>query len=128
MKEEFVKRQVSLLIADRNPRVGNFLRREMVIEGYHVRLVNNGQEVLQSISYNDLPDMIILDPDLPDTNGLNLIRDIHQIAPELPIVIHSYVLDLIYPVGLKHPVAFVEKQGSSIDNLKQIVKDVINVV
>ena len=53
-------------------------------EGYQIRLVKSGQELIDDVhNFDTLPDMVILDPDLPDANDLSLVHHIHQIVPEL---------------------------------------------
>jgi len=123
-----VNEPVVLLIADRNPHVREFLRREMMAEGYQIRLVKSGQELIDDINNSGLlPDMVILDPDLPDANDVSLVHQLHQIFPGLPIVIHTLQTEMIHQLGEMHPVLFVEKKGSSVDHLKQAVKELLDV-
>ena len=122
-----MNRPVILLIADRNPHVREFLKRELMAEGYQIRLVKSGQELIDDVHNPDtLPDMVILDPDLPDGNDLSLVHHIHLIVPELPIVIHTLQTEMIHQLDAVHPVIFVEKKGSSVDHLKQAVKDLLD--
>ena len=122
-----MNRPVILLIADRNPHVREFLKREMMAEGYQIRLVKSGQELIDDVhNPNTPPDMVILDPDLPDTTDLSLVHHIHQIVPGLPIVIHTLQTEMIHQLDAVHPVIFVEKKGSSVDHLKQAVKDLLD--
>ncbi len=122
-----MNKTVILLIADRNPHVREFLKREMMADGYQIRLVKSGQELIEDVQNPDtLPDMVILDPDLPDANDLSLVHHIHQIVPGLPIVIHTLQTDMIHQLNALHSVIFVEKKGSSVDHLKQAVKDLLD--
>ena len=122
-----MNRPVILLIADRNPHVREFLKREMMADGYQIRLVKSGQELIDAIhNPATLPDLVILDPDLPDANDLSLLHHIHQIVPGLPIVIHTLQTEMIHQLDAVHPVIFVEKKGSSVDHLKQAVKDLLD--
>jgi DNA-binding NtrC family response regulator len=122
-----VNRPVMLLIADRNPHVREFLKREMMAEGYQIRLVKSGQELIDDVHNREtLPDMVILDPDLPDANDQSLVHHIHQIVPGLPIVIHTLQTEMMHQLDAVHPVIFVEKKGSSVDHLKQAVKDLLD--
>lgn len=111
----------TILIADRNPHVREFLKREMAAEGYRIRLAENGKDVLKW-SYAPEPlDLLILDPDLPDVDADTLFARLADRIPALPMVIHTFLSD--YRVPETHPgdVALVEKRGSSIESLKQIV-------
>jgi len=122
-----VNKPVILLIADRNPHVREFLKREMMAEGYRIRLVKSGQELIDDVrSPGALPDMVIMDPDLPDANDQSLVQHIHQLVPGLPIVIHTLQTDMIHQRDAAHPVIVVEKKGSSVDHLKQAVKELLD--
>ena len=115
----------SILIADRNPRVRELLRREIVAEGYHVRLAENGQQVLKW-SYDSKPvDLLILDPDLPDIDASVLLSRLADRIPALPMVIHSVLPDYTVPSEISGTVAYVEKGGSSIESLKRIVEGLL---
>ena len=123
-----MKRPVILLIADRNPHVREFLKREMMAEGYQIRLVKSGQELIDDVHNPGTlpPDMVILDPDLPDANDQSLVHHINQIVPGLPIVIHTLQTEMIHQMDTVYPVIFVEKKGNSVDHLKQAVKDLLD--
>ena len=122
-----MNRPVILLIADRNPHVREFLKRELMADGYQIRLVKSRQELIDDVHNPDtLPDMVILDPDLPDANDQSLIHHIHRIVPGLPIVIHTLQTEIIQQLDAAHFVIFVEKKGSSVDHLKQAVKDLLD--
>ncbi|HUV76554.1 MAG TPA: response regulator [Desulfobacterales bacterium] len=119
MKEKF-----NILIGERNPHIREFLRREMVTEGYNVQLAKNGREVLKLV-YSSAPiDLLILDPDLPGSSELNLFKSLEDRIPALPLVIHGYFDYLEYSLRLK-PVMFVPKQGNSSETLKNLVSELL---
>ena len=121
MEENF-----TILIADRNLHVRNLLKREMVAEGYRVRLAENGRDVLKW-SYDSSPlDLLILDPDLPDIDESALFARLADRIPTLPMVIHTLLSDYTTSKRISGTVAFVEKSGSSMENLKQVVADFRN--
>jgi DNA-binding response OmpR family regulator len=70
----------SILIVDPDPELSSQLSDDLSQEGYHVTSVNSGREAMAQLQY--FPDLIILDPLLPDMNGLDLLRSIKQ-SPEL---------------------------------------------
>ncbi len=121
MEEKF-----TILIADRNLHVRNLLKREMVAEGYRVRLAENGRDVLKW-SYDSIPlDLLILDPDLPDIDESALFAQLADRIPALPMVIHTLLSDYTTPNRISGTAAFVEKSGSSMEKLKQVVADFRN--
>ena len=120
-----MKTNFTLLIADRNPNVRKFLKREMTAVGYRTLLAENAREVLKLVFQGEPLDMIILDPDLPDTDEAQLLEHLLDRIPMLPVVMHTYVSE--YGIGLKDKkgVVFVEKDGRSVERLKQVVYEAL---
>jgi two-component system, NarL family, invasion response regulator UvrY len=81
------KRVVRILVADDNPAVRNYLR--SLLEQQSTWRVcdeaRTGGEVIQRVKTNP-PDMILLDFQMPDLNGLDVARQIARIFPEIPIL------------------------------------------
>jgi len=120
MKEKF-----TLLIADRNSHVRRFLQREMTAAGYQVQLAESAGQVLQCAFLHEPLDLIIIDPDLPGDEDANLLQRLMDRVPALPVIVHSYPAE--YANSAAHPekVVFVEKRGSSIERLKQVVQETL---
>jgi DNA-binding response OmpR family regulator len=73
----------TILIADRNPHIRTFLKREMEAEGYGVRLAKNGSEVMKW-AFGSYPlHLLIIDADLPDTDGLDTLKKLKNRMPSL---------------------------------------------
>jgi DNA-binding NtrC family response regulator len=122
-----MKKGFTILIADRNPHVRELLKREMVAEGYRVRLAENGRDVLKWSYDSNALDLLILDPDLPDIGESVLFSRLADRIPALPMVIHALSSDCASPDMISGSlVAFVEKGGSSIESLKQVTADFLN--
>jgi DNA-binding NtrC family response regulator len=116
----------TILIADRNSHVRGFLQRELMAEGYNIRLAKCGREVLKWAYRLQSLDLIILDLDLPDIDQQSLFSTLHDRIPVLPIVVHSF-----QPEGAKSTVdyeyaVFVEKGGNSVEKLKKVVNDILS--
>ncbi len=120
-----MEKDFTLLIADRNPHVRTFLQREMTAAGYQTRLAENAREVLKWAFQSESPDLIILDPDLPDADEAHMLEHLMDRIPRLPVVMHTYPSE--YGSGLKDKkdVVFVEKGGRSIERLKQVVYETL---
>jgi len=115
----------AILIADRNPNVREFLKREMMAEGYRVRLAKNCREVLRWVYHYEPLDLVILDPDLPDASEVPLLEKLNDRIPTLPVVVHTFSTDYDTLINSSSPVAFVEKEGNSIEGLKKVVFDML---
>jgi len=120
-----VERKHTILIADRNPHVREFLKREMTAAGYRIVLADTGQDVVKRVYQHDPIDLLILDPDLPDVEESDMLKKIRNRIPTLPVVVHTYITDYETCRELASAVAFVEKRGSSIENLRQVVADIL---
>jgi DNA-binding NtrC family response regulator len=114
-----------ILIADRNPHVREFLKREMTADGYHVRLAKSADEILQLALSSEHLDLVILDPDLPGVSELALVKILQDKTPSLPIVVHTFLADYVNEPVMLRVAALVEKKGSNVDRLKQVVCDVL---
>jgi len=116
-----VKEKFTILIADRNPHILEFLKREMMAEGYQVRLARNAREVLRWVYHPDPLHLLILDPDLPDAGEVPLLEKLRDRIPTLPVVVHTFLSDYAqYPLLVSTDM-FVEKEGTSIEGLKKVI-------
>jgi len=120
-----MKAKFTILIVDRNSHVRNFLQREMTAAGYRVRLAESAGEVLKWAFRHEPLDLVILDPDLPDAEGTNVIKHLLDRVPVIPVILHSYPGE--HGNAAAHPdnVVFVEKRGSSVERLKQVVSETL---
>ncbi|MBN2125024.1 MAG: response regulator [Deltaproteobacteria bacterium] len=120
-----MSRRFTLLIADRNPHVREFLKREMTAEGFVVRLARNGLEVMQSLFKQGPPDLLILDLDLPDSDEMSVLDEIQTCFPNLPVVVHTFLSECTDRLAVLQTTAVVEKQGNNVDRLKKVVMRVL---
>ncbi len=78
---------VRILVVDDNPAVRHYLR--ALLEQQSAWQVSDeartGGEALQRIK-NNPPDMVLLDFQMPDLNGLDVARQINSLFPEIPIL------------------------------------------
>ncbi len=119
-----MNKATTILVADRNRHVRDYLQRELSAEGYRVLLAKNGRQVLDRIANGESMDLIVLDLNLPDERDLKVLEKIHEQAPGLPVVVHGFWAEY-----RQHPSAFmasfVEKQGGSIEDLKGTVAEML---
>ncbi len=80
-----MKQGALILIIDDEIQIRRFLKMSLVAYGYSVKEAENGEEGFRSVfDYN--PDLIILDLELPDTNGLDLLRKI-RVSSSVPVIV-----------------------------------------
>jgi len=120
-----LKPEYTILIADRNSHVRDFLKREMRGEGFRVLQAKTGQEVVKMVFRCFPLDLVIIDPDLPDMEENLLLKKIEERIPRLPVVIHALDSQKTnYFLYLKQA-AFVEKGGQSVEELKQVIFEIL---
>jgi two-component system, NarL family, invasion response regulator UvrY len=78
---------VRILVVDDNPAVRHYLRSllEQQSSWQVVDEARTGAEAIQRVTKNP-PDMILLDFQMPDLNGLDVARQISRAFPEIPIL------------------------------------------
>ena len=121
-----MEKEFTILVADRNRHVREFLKREMMAEGYRVRLAKNGREALKWIYHHEPLDLLILDLDLPDVSELAILKKLDDRVPALPVVVHTLLSDYANHPALSGAAAFVEKAGNSIERLKKVVFETLH--
>ena len=112
-----MKKEFTILVADRNPRVRSLLKRELTLEGYRVLLAQSCRDVVRAVFQPDAIDLIILDPDLPDAEEVELMEKIFNRVPQMPVIIHAFISEHPELMGNWHPEAFVEKSADSLERL-----------
>lgn len=116
----YLKKQFDILIADKNPHVREFLKREMTDAGYRVHLAVNGTQVLTCASRYPI-DILIADPDLPDSDSLSLLKQLRDHLPHIHVIIHTFISDYADHSGIFNSAVWVEKGESSVERLKEVV-------
>jgi CheY-like chemotaxis protein len=115
----------TILIADRNPRVRDFLRRELISDGYQTKIAKDGREVLQVIDADESCELLILDLDMPHMSGLSVLETIQRRKPSLPVIIHTFLTEYEQHPAVQRAAGFWEKRGNNIDGFKAMVLQVL---
>ena len=114
----------TVLITDRNRHVRNFLRRELISEGYLVEVAADGRDLLRKISIGDQPDLLILDLEIPYSGGPTILERLRRVNSGLPVIIHAFATEDSSHPAVQRTAAFVEKMGNP-DRLKNTVLEVL---
>jgi len=76
---------LKVLIADDDADLRDFLRDELVSAGYTVITVGNGADAIVKVAEQEF-DIVLLDMLMPGLDGIQVIKVLHKIAPQLPII------------------------------------------
>ena len=80
-----------ILVVDDEPRMINFIRMNLEIDGHQVVEAHSGLEALEAVR-TKLPDLILLDVMLPEVDGLSLCRSIRATS-SVPIIMVTARVD-----------------------------------
>jgi DNA-binding NtrC family response regulator len=100
---------IRILLTDRNRHVRELLRRELETEGYQVAVARDAQEILGLLAGAEIPDLLILDLEIPYITEANLLENLKKTYPYLPVIIHSFQPENPGEVIAADAAAFLEK-------------------
>lgn len=75
-----------LLIAEDDQALGIFLSRGLGADGHRVRITGDGAAAIKAFR-EDLPDLTILDLNLPVMDGEQVLDEVRRVDPDLPILV-----------------------------------------
>jgi len=75
-----------ILLVDDDTALRRVVHSYLELEGYSVAEAYTGKMCRELLERNH-PDAVVMDSSLPDTNGLQLLREIHVIDPLIPVLI-----------------------------------------
>jgi PAS domain S-box-containing protein len=115
----------SILVIEDDPDIARLIAFHLEKAGYQVRTAHTAAEALQSIQER-LPDLISLDIDLPDIQGDELARRLHNDprTAAIPIMILSVYVDSL--TGMQHGVYALSKpidQQELLNTVAQMLQD-----
>ncbi|OGQ94704.1 MAG: two-component system response regulator [Deltaproteobacteria bacterium RIFOXYD12_FULL_57_12] len=86
-----------ILLVDDEEGIHLLYREELEEEGYEVHSALRGADALEKLKIIS-PDLVILDINMPDMNGIEVLRRMKEINPRLPVILstayHEYKQDL----------------------------------
>jgi CheY-like chemotaxis protein len=75
----------TILFVDDNRNIREFCRRELEAEGYQVAMAADGTEAIRAVR-RETPDAIVLDLRMPAMDGFEVIEQIRESAPSVPVI------------------------------------------
>ncbi len=116
----------NILIADQNPYIRKFLRRELAQPGYRIFETGNPHQLYTRLyDEKDRPHLIVLDPYIPYVNGVEMLKRLQNIAPPVPVILYTYITEYRHHPLVENLSAFVEKDGDT-GILLQTIADVLH--
>lgn len=110
---------MKILVVDDDEHILRLYKDELTEEGYEVVLAANGQEALELFHKED-PDLVTLDIRLPDVDGIQLLRQMKEKKPRLPIIM-STAYDYRDDFSIWASEAYIVK-SSDLNELKATIK------
>lgn len=83
-KDPFDQRDMTILIVDDEARIRDVVRMNLEMEHYRVLEAANGIEALEQLR-DYLPDLIVLDVQMPEMNGFETLRHIREVST-VPVI------------------------------------------
>ena len=109
-----------ILLVDDEDSIHLLYREELEEEGYEVHSALSGEEGLTQLKII-LPDLVILDINMPGINGIDVLRQIKEMNPSLPVILSSAYQEFKQDLATWASDEYIVK-SSNLEELKAAVK------
>lgn len=81
-------RKPTVLVIDDDPDICRLLQMYLKLEGFDTRTAGNREEILAAFRNPSLPDLVVLDVQLTDANGFDILAKMrqHPVLKKLPVI------------------------------------------
>ncbi len=86
-----IPQRKQVLVVDDAEAIRTYLRNLLPLRGYGVLLAEDGVRAMEMLNGGAEPDVIVLDVMMPDMDGLETLRKIRQLLPDVPVIMLSVV-------------------------------------
>jgi excisionase family DNA binding protein len=93
-----------VLVVDDDPRLREYMRVNLEIEGYSVREAESADHALEAID-DQAPDLVLLDVVMPGVDGWQLLQKLQERHGSIPVIMFSGQVD-------EHSAAEAEERGA----------------
>lgn len=118
-----------ILVVDDNPVCWKIAEKILLNAGYRVLVAESGQQALELIRNNRAVDLILMDWDLPDMNGVEASRGVREVLGAQPcppiVLVTAYGQDDVLKEADFQPAGFLSKpinSGSLIDTVDSLLR------
>lgn len=113
---------MKILVVDDEKNILKLYQAELEDEGYTVITANSGREAMD-IFESENPDLVTLDILMPDIDGIQILRQMKERKPDIPIImLTAYDYRDDFSVWVSD--AYVVK-SSDLSNLKATIKQIV---
>ncbi len=109
-----------ILLVDDEEGIQLLYREEFEDDGYTVDSAYNGEEALE-IFRKTPPDLVILDINMPGMNGIEVLRQMKEMKPDLPVILSSAYQEYKQDFGTWASEEYIVK-SANMDELKAAVR------
>ena len=114
----------TILLADDNRALCAYCQEEFEDEGYRVVTARNGAEAVRQFCMH-LPDVVVLDVQMPILDGISAAAEIKAIAPGVPLVLFTSYEDTCLASDVTQLVTACVEKREDLTELKQVVAAVL---
>ena len=114
-----MEKRKRILLVDDEEGIQLLYREEFEEEGYEVESAMNGEEALEKFR-NNPPDLVILDINMPGMNGIEVLRQMKEMHPDLPVILSSAYQEYKQDFGTWASEEYIVK-SANMDELKAAV-------
>jgi two-component system, chemotaxis family, chemotaxis protein CheY len=85
--------KATVLIVDDSPEIQRYLRMLLEVDSHRVETASSGYEALHLLRHGYAPDVMLLDLQMPQMDGLETLRQLQEVQPKPRIIMCSGVDD-----------------------------------
>ncbi len=109
-----------ILLVDDEEGIHLLYREELEEEGYEVHSALTGEDALEKLKIIS-PDLVILDINMPGMNGIEVLRQMKEMNPKMPVVLSSAYHEYKQDLGAWASDDYIVK-SADLDDLKAAVR------
>ncbi|MEW6291081.1 MAG: response regulator [Thermodesulfobacteriota bacterium] len=109
-----------ILLVDDEESIHLLYREELEEEGYEVHSALSGEEALEKL-HIIVPDLVILDINMPGMNGIDVLRRMKEINQAMPVILSSAYQEFKQDLASWASDDYIVK-SSNLDELKSAVR------
>jgi len=109
-----------ILLVDDEESIHLLYREELEEDGYEVHSALSGEEALEKLGIIS-PDLVILDINMPGINGIDVLRRMKEMHPQLPVILCSAYQEFKQDLASWASDAYIVK-SANLEELKAAVQ------